>query len=145
MIGNFSLDGRGVYVPRAWFDINDKDFVDHFLSSQLTEEEALAISAFVNKHIGRNLSNRPFVPGQTFDTDIGDFWHAMHMASIAAAADNESGDIGVVLEAALIGVKATHGSSGKFSWIIGAILYPSNPAAFWSWVMANGPRQTISI
>jgi len=71
-----------------------------------------------------------FVPGQTFDSDTGTFWHGMHVAGIAAAANSGYGVMGVAPEATLISVKALHGGSGSFSWIIGAILYASDPAAF---------------
>lgn len=71
-----------------------------------------------------------FVPGQPFNMDTGTFWHGMHVAGIAAAADNGFGVIGVAPEATIISVKALHGGSGSFGWIIGAILYASDPAAF---------------
>lgn len=71
-----------------------------------------------------------FVPGEGYDSDLGTFWHGMHVAGIAAAADNGFGVIGVAPEATLISVKALHGGSGSFSWIIGAILYAADPGAF---------------
>ena len=71
-----------------------------------------------------------FVPGEDYDSDLGTFWHGMHVAGIAAAADNEFGVIGVAPEATLISVKALHGGTGSFSWIIGAILYSADPGAF---------------
>lgn len=71
-----------------------------------------------------------FVPGEDYDSDLGTFWHGMHVAGIAAAADNGVGVIGVAPEATLISVKALHGGTGSFSWIIGAILYASDPVAF---------------
>jgi subtilisin family serine protease len=71
-----------------------------------------------------------FVPGETYDSDLGTFWHGMHVAGIAAAADNGIGVIGVAPEATLISVKALHGGSGSFAWVIGAILYSADPGAF---------------
>jgi subtilisin family serine protease len=71
-----------------------------------------------------------FVPGEPFNNDLGTFWHGMHVAAIVAAADNGTGVIGVAPEATLIGVKALHGGSGSFAWVIGAILYSADPAAF---------------
>ena len=71
-----------------------------------------------------------FVPGQPFNADLGTFWHGMHVAGIVAAADNGIGVIGVAPEATLVGVKALHGGSGSFAWVIGAILYSADPAAF---------------
>jgi len=71
-----------------------------------------------------------FVPGQPFNSDTGTFWHGMHVAGIVGAANSGWGVMGVAPEATLISVKALHGGSGSFSWIIGAILYASDPAAF---------------
>ncbi len=71
-----------------------------------------------------------FVPGQDYDSDTGTFWHGMHVAGIAAAANSGWGVMGVAPEATLISVKALHSGSGSFSWIIGAILYASDPGAF---------------
>ncbi|NIV18452.1 MAG: S8 family serine peptidase [Woeseiaceae bacterium] len=71
-----------------------------------------------------------FVPGLPYDTDVGSFWHGMHVAGIAAAANSGWGVIGVAPEATLISVKALHGGSGSFAWVIGAILYSSDPGAF---------------
>ncbi len=71
-----------------------------------------------------------FVPGLPFDTDLGSFWHGMHVAGITAAADNGIGVIGVAPDATIVSVKALHGGSGSFAWIIGAILYSADPAAF---------------
>jgi len=71
-----------------------------------------------------------FVPGFDFDEDTGTFWHGMHVAGIAAAADNGTGVIGVAPDATLISVKVLHSGSGAFSWVIGGILYAADPAAF---------------
>ncbi len=71
-----------------------------------------------------------FVPDFPFNSDTGLFWHGMHVAGIVAAADDGGGVIGVAPEATLIGVKALHGGSGSFAWVIGAILYSADPAAF---------------
>jgi len=71
-----------------------------------------------------------FVPGQPFNSDTGTFWHGMHVAGIVGAADNAIGVIGVAPETEMISVKALHSGSGSFSWIIGAILYSADPAAF---------------
>ena len=71
-----------------------------------------------------------FVPGLPFNSDTGTFWHGMHVAGIAAAANSGWGVMGVAPEATLIAVKALHDGSGSFSWIIGAILYSADPGAF---------------
>lgn len=71
-----------------------------------------------------------FVPGEPFDSELGTFWHGMHVAGIAAGAANGTGITGVAPDATLISVKVLHGGSGFFSWIIGGILYAADPAAF---------------
>ena len=71
-----------------------------------------------------------FVPGLPFNSDTGTFWHGMHVAGIAAAANSGWGVMGVAPEATLIAVKALHDGSGSFSWVIGAILYSADPGAF---------------
>lgn len=54
----------------------------------------------------------------------------MHVAGIVAGADDGTGIIGVAPEATIVGVKALEDGSGAFSWIIAAILYSADPAAF---------------
>lgn len=71
-----------------------------------------------------------FVPGQAYNYDTGTFWHGTHVAGIVLAADNGFGVIGVAPEATLMHVKALHSGSGAFSWIINAILFASDPAAY---------------
>lgn len=71
-----------------------------------------------------------FVSGQPFNTETGTFWHGMHVAGIAAAADNGTGVIGVAPEATLISVKVLHDGTGSFGAVIGGILYAADPAAF---------------
>jgi len=71
-----------------------------------------------------------FVPGQPYNYDTGTFWHGTHVAGIILAADNGFGVIGVAPEATLMHVKALHGGSGDFSWIINAILFASDPASY---------------
>ena len=71
-----------------------------------------------------------FVPGQSFDSDTGTFWHGMHVAGIVGAANSSYGVIGVAPEAEMISVKALHDGSGSFGGVIGAILYSADPAAF---------------
>lgn len=71
-----------------------------------------------------------FVPGLDYNTDVGTFWHGMHVAGIVGAANNGEGVIGVAPEVEMISVKALHAGSGSFAWVIGAILYSSDPAAF---------------
>jgi len=71
-----------------------------------------------------------FVPGQPYNADTGTFWHGTHVAGIVLAADNGFGVIGVAPGATLMHVKALHGGSGDFSWVIGAILFASDPSAF---------------
>ena len=71
-----------------------------------------------------------FVPGQAFNADTGTFWHGTHVAGIVAAEDNNIGVVGVAPEATIMGVKVLHGGSGSFAWVIGGILYASDPASF---------------
>ncbi len=71
-----------------------------------------------------------FVPGQPFNHDTGNFWHGTHVAGIVAAEDNNIGVVGVAPEATIMGVKVLHSGSGSFAWIIGGILYASDPASF---------------
>lgn len=71
-----------------------------------------------------------FVPGQPFNFDLGFFWHGSHVAGIVAAADNGVGTLGVAPGATIMGVKALHGGSGAFSWVIQAILFASDPGSF---------------
>jgi len=71
-----------------------------------------------------------FVPGEPFNSDTGTFWHGMHVAGIVGAANSSFGVIGVAPEVEMISVKALHSGSGSFGWIIGAILYASDPGAF---------------
>ncbi|MEA2559994.1 MAG: hypothetical protein QOH06_1498 [Acidobacteriota bacterium] len=71
-----------------------------------------------------------FVPGQAFNTDTGTFWHGTHVAGIIAAEDNNIGVVGIAPQATIMGVKVLHSGSGSFAWIIGGILYASDPASF---------------
>lgn len=71
-----------------------------------------------------------FVPGAAFNEDLGTFWHGTHVAGIVAAEDNGVGVLGVAPEATLMGVKVLHGGSGSFGWLIGGLLYASDPASF---------------
>lgn len=71
-----------------------------------------------------------FVPGVPFNQDVGGFWHGTHVAGIVAAADNALGVVGVAPGATIMGAKALHDGSGFFSWIIGAILFTSDPTSF---------------
>ncbi|EPA00529.1 serine alkaline protease (subtilisin E) [Indibacter alkaliphilus LW1] len=72
-------------------------------------------------------SSRSTVPGVNFNQDLGGFWHGTHVAGIVAAAGN--GIVGIAPEATIIGVKALHGGSGAFEWILEAILYSATPQA----------------
>ena len=72
-----------------------------------------------------------FVPGFSFNEDVGTFWHGTHVAGIIAAVDNagdaNSGVIGIAPKATLIGVKVLHDGSGAFAWVIQGILYAATP------------------
>lgn len=72
-------------------------------------------------------ASRSFVPGQSFDSDTGTFWHGTHVAGIIAAKDNGIGTIGIAPGATIIGVKVLHSGSGAFSWVISGLLYASTP------------------
>jgi subtilisin family serine protease len=71
-----------------------------------------------------------FIPGFTFDQDVGTFWHGTHVAGIVAAADNGVGTLGVAPEATIVGVKVLHNGSGSFGAVIAGILYAADPSAF---------------
>ena len=72
-----------------------------------------------------------FTQGLPYNSDTGSFWHGMHVAGIAAASNDESGQvIGVAPDASIVSVKALHGGSGTFGAVIGGILYSSDPASF---------------
>jgi subtilisin family serine protease len=68
-----------------------------------------------------------FVPGQAWNTDVGTFWHATHVAGIVAALDNNIGTVGIAPRATLIGVKVLHNGSGSFAAIISGIAYAATP------------------
>lgn len=77
-----------------------------------------------NLDAGRSVS---FVPGTTFNQDVGTFWHGTHVAGIVASAANRRGTIGVAPSATLVGVKVLHNGSGAFSWVISGIYYAATP------------------
>jgi len=70
-----------------------------------------------------------FVPGFSFNQDVGTFWHGTHVAGIVAAADNSIGTIGIAPQARLVGVKVLHNGSGSFGAVIQGILYAATPLA----------------
>jgi subtilisin family serine protease len=69
-----------------------------------------------------------FVPGFAFDEDYPGFRHATHVAGIIAAEDNSYGTIGIAPGATIIALKALHGGSGSFSWLIDAVMYAAGEA-----------------
>ena len=79
--------------------------------------------------------SKSFVPGEEWNSDVGSFWHATHVAGIVAAKANNPtpgvgsarGVVGIAPEATLIGVKVLHDGSGDFGWLIEGILYASTP------------------
>jgi subtilisin family serine protease len=71
-----------------------------------------------------------FVPGKSWNEDVGTLWHGTHVAGIVAAADNSFGVIGVAPEATLMGVKVLDGVSGSLGAVIQGILFAADPAAF---------------
>ncbi len=70
-----------------------------------------------------------FVQGQAWDSDVGTFWHATHVAGIIAALDNNTGVVGIAPETTIVGVKALHNGSGSFGAVIAGILYAATPIA----------------
>ena len=85
-----------------------------------------------NTHIDLNGSvdvahSVSFVPGFSFNQDLGVFSHATHVAGIIAARDNGIGTIGVAPGATIIGVKVLHNGSGSFQAVIQGIVYASTP------------------
>lgn len=73
--------------------------------------------------------SKSFVPGFTFDQDVGTFWHGTHVSGIIAAEAQGVGTVGVAPKATIIGVKALHNGTGSFSWVINAIYYAATPIA----------------
>jgi len=69
------------------------------------------------------------VPGTAYNTDVGTFWHATHVAGIVAAPANNIGTVGIAPKATIIGVKVLDNGSGEFSWIIQGIYYAATPIA----------------
>jgi subtilisin family serine protease len=65
----------------------------------------------------------------TFNQDVGTFWHATHVAGIAAAPAQGIGTVGIAPGATIIGVKALHDGSGSFGALIQAIYYAATPIA----------------
>ena len=70
-----------------------------------------------------------FVPGFSFNQDVGTFWHGTHVAGIVAASANGLGTVGIAPEATIIGVKVLHDGSGEFGWVIAGILYAATPVS----------------
>jgi subtilisin family serine protease len=70
-----------------------------------------------------------FVEGQPFNTDVGTFWHATHVAGIIAAEDNQRGTIGIAPKATIIAIKALHDGTGTFYAVLQGILYAAGSTA----------------
>lgn len=79
-----------------------------------------------NLDVSRSAS---FVPGQSYNTDGGTFWHGTHVAGIVGARANNFLTVGIAPRATLIGVKVLHNGSGAFSWIINGVYYAATPIA----------------
>jgi lantibiotic leader peptide-processing serine protease len=78
--------------------------------------------------------SRSFVPNGTggvipFNSDVGTFWHATHVAGIVAAPANGIGTVGIAPNATLIGVKVLHNGTGSFASVIQGIVYAATPIA----------------
>ena len=63
------------------------------------------------------------VAGYGFDEDVGEFWHATHVAGIVAASFGGGGTLGIAPEATLIGVKVAHNGEGTFSDLLCGIMH----------------------
>ncbi len=63
------------------------------------------------------------VSGYGFDEDVGEFWHATHVAGIVAAAYGSGGTLGIAPEATLIGVKVAHNGEGTFSDLLCGVMH----------------------
>ena len=61
-----------------------------------------------------------------WNCDTGTFWHGTHVAGIVGAQGNNTGTVGVAPDATLISLKALHGGTGSFGWIIAAMLYAAD-------------------
>ncbi len=75
-----------------------------------------------NMDIANSIST---VPGFNFNEDIGTFWHGTHVAGIVAAAGE--GVVGIAPKATIIGVKALHGNSGAWEWVLDGVMYAATP------------------
>jgi subtilisin family serine protease len=63
------------------------------------------------------------VAGYGFDEDVGEYWHATHVAGIVAGAFGTGGTLGIAPEATLIGVKVAHDGEGSFSDLLCGIMH----------------------
>jgi len=75
-----------------------------------------------------NARSRSFVDGQSFNADVGTFWHGTHVAGIAAAS-GAIGVMGIAPRATIIGAKVLHNGTGSFEAIVNAIVYAARPIA----------------
>jgi subtilisin family serine protease len=63
------------------------------------------------------------VSGYGFDEDVGEFWHATHVAGIVAASFGGGGTLGIAPDATLIGVKVAHNGEGTFADLLCGIMH----------------------
>ena len=79
-------------------------------------------------NIDRNASTS-CVDGYAFDEDVGEFWHATHVAGIIGAALGSGGTLGIAPNATLVGVKVAHNGEGSFADLLCGIMAASNANA----------------
>jgi subtilisin family serine protease len=68
-------------------------------------------------------ASKSCVSGYGFDEDVGEFWHATHVAGIVAASFGGGGTLGIAPEATLIGVKVAHDGEGTFADLLCGIMH----------------------
>lgn len=113
-----------VQTPQAWNAGHTGEGVRVAILDGGLYADHLDLSANVDR-----AASASFVPGTTFNQDLGTFWHGTHVAGIVAAGNNGIGAIGIAPNATLIGVKVLHGGSGAFEWVINGIMHAGRPLA----------------
>jgi len=68
-------------------------------------------------------ASKSCVSGYGFDEDVGEFWHATHVAGIVAASFGSGGTLGIAPDATLIGVKVAHNGEGTFADLLCGIMH----------------------
>ncbi len=111
-----------VHAPEAW----NAGYTGRGVRVAILDGGLYADHPDLSANVDRAAS-RSFIPGRTFDQDVGTFWHGTHVAGIVGAADNGIGVVGIAPGATLIGVKVLDANIGDFDGIIAGIYYAATP------------------